>query len=233
MMTSSILLTALLMLAGVTEVQVVHLPSRGRISLALGVKAKVDIERVGTVTRAAIEIEELQPASSAIPGMNAYVVWAVSPEGAFDNLGELLVDGNKSTLDATTRFDRLAILISAEPHYMVDRPSLATVYKNEAARSARSVPLTVPVGEFEYTGMPPRVFGVPPLVMQARAALAIAISAQAERLAEAELRQARVTLDTTEELLRRSSPADIVAASAHETIRRAQRAAVLARQSMR
>jgi hypothetical protein len=233
MMTSSTLLTALLLLAGVTEVQVVHLPPRGRVNLTLGVKAKVDVERVGTVTRAVVEIEELQPASTAIPGMNAYVVWAVSPEGSFDNLGELLVERNKGTLDATTIFDRLAILISAEPHYLVDRPSLATIYKNEAARSARSVPTTVPVGEYEYSGMPPRVFGVPSLVMQARAAIAIAISAQAEQLAEAELRQARITLDTTEELQRRSSPADIVAASAHETIRRAQRATAVARQSMR
>lgn len=233
MMTISTLLTALLVLAGVTEVQVVHLPSRGRVNLTLGVKAKVDVERVGTVTRAAVKIEDLQPAGAAIPGMNAYVVWAVSPEGEFDNLGELLVEGNKGTLDATTIFDRLAIVVSAEPHYLVDRPSLAAIYKNDAARSVRSVPLTVPVGEYEYPGMPPQVFGVPPLVMQARAAIAIATSAQAERLAEAELRQARISLDTTEELQRRSSPPDIVAASAHETIRRAQRAAVLARQSIR
>jgi hypothetical protein len=233
MITTSTLLTMLLLLAGATEVHVVHLPPRGRVNLTLGVKAKANIERMGTVTRASVEIEGIQPASTSIPGMNAYVVWAVSPEGTFENLGELLVEGDKGTLDATTRFDRLAILISAEPHYMVDKPSLATVYKSEAARTVRSVSLTIPVGEYEYSGMPPRVLGVPPLVLQARAAIAIAISAQAEQRAAAELRQARITLDTTEELVRRSSPADIVSASAHETIRRAQRATELARQSIR
>jgi hypothetical protein len=165
--------------------------------------------------------------------MNALVVWAVSPEGIFENLGELDVKEAKASLEATTRFDRFGILITAEPHYMVDRPSLAVVLTNEASRTVRSAPVTIQVGEYEYRGLPPAVRNLPPLVMEARAAVAIARLAQAETLAESEFRQARISLDTMEELVRRASPVDVLAPSAHEAIRGAQRALTLARQRAR
>ena len=63
--------------------------------------------------------------------------------------------------------------------------------------------------------------------------MAIAAAAQAESRAESEFRQAQVALETMEELLRRASPADVVTTAAHVAIRRAQRSAVAARQSVR
>lgn len=224
-----------LLLAAVTpaEVLVVHFPAKGKVTVSLGANGKADVERLGTVTRTSIQLEDIQPARGALAGMNAYVAWAVSPEGGFENLGELNVSGSKALLEATTRFDRFGILITAEPHYMVDRPSFAIMYKNEAPRGVRSLPLTIQIGEYEYQNLPPAVINVPPLVMEARAAVAIALSAQADKRAESEFRQARVSLDTTEELLRRASPLDVIAPSAHEAIRRAQRAFALSRQSPR
>ncbi len=233
MILRALILNLLLTAATPVEILVLNFPSKGKVSVSLGPKGKADVERLGTVTKVVLQLEDIQAAHSALAGMNAFVAWAVSPEGSFENLGELDVSGRKASLEATTRFDRFGILVTAEPHYMVDRPGFAVMFKNEDARNVRSVPLTIQVGEYEYHDLPQAVLNIPALVMEARAALAIAASAGADRLAEAEFRQARVSLETTEELVRRDSSLDVIAPSAHEAIRRAQRAFTLARQSVR
>lgn len=224
------LLLAFLLAATPSEVTTVQFPVKGRASLSLGGKNKAEVERVGTVTRVILQMEGLQPPSSFQAGLNCYVVWAVSPEGTVDNLGELETSGTKGSLEATTSFDRFAILITAEPHYLVDRPSSRVAYRNDPARDFPNVPTTVEVGAYDYPSLPANVTSAPPLVMQARAALAIAGSVQADRKVESEYRQARVALDTMEELSRRASAPDVVAAAAHAAIRRAQLATTLARQ---
>jgi DNA repair exonuclease SbcCD ATPase subunit len=71
---------------------------------------------------------------------------------------------------------------------------------------------------------------LPSLIVQSRTAFQIARNAEAERWAQAEFRQARVALDTTEEMLRRAAPLEILEPSATETIRRSQQAIVMARE---
>jgi hypothetical protein len=233
MILQALLLNLLLAAATPVEIMVVSFPAKGKVAVSLGAKGKADVARLGTVTKVEFQLEDVQPAQAAAAGMNALVAWVVSPEGSFENLGELEIAGTKASLEATTRFDRFGIFITAEPHYMVDRPSLTVVFRNDAPRAVRSVPLTIQIGEYEYRDLPEAVMNIPPLVMEARAAMAIAASVQAQRLAESEFRQARVSLDTMEELVRRTSPFDVIAPSAHDVIRRAQRAFTLARQSVR
>jgi hypothetical protein len=165
--------------------------------------------------------------------MNCYVLWAVSAENTFDNLGELSVNGAKGYLEATTRFDRFAVLVTAEPHQMVDKPSSRVIFKNEASREFPGIPLTIEVGTYDYSGVPATVSGVPPLMAEARAALAIATLAQGATRAEGEYRQAKIAADTMEELARRASPPDVVDAAALSVIRLGQRAKMAATQSAR
>ena len=233
-MTLPALLFSILLLApAAAEVSVVQFPAKSKVTLSLGGKNKADVERAGTVSRVLIQAEGLQPPQSVQSRMNSYVVWAVSPEGSFDNLGELEVMGAKGSLMATTRFDRFAIVITAEPHYMVDRPGARIVFKNEPPKTVPVVPLMVEIGSYEYTNLPENTGGAPPLVMEARAAIAIAYSVTADRRADAEFRQAKAALDTMEELYTRVSMPDVVAAAANAAIRRAHRAATIARQSSR
>jgi hypothetical protein len=233
MIFTSLLLNMVLLVATYSELPVMQFPSKGKTALSLGMKAKADVERAGTVTKVLVQLEDLRPPQTVLAGMNSYVVWAVSPEGSFDNLGELEISERKGFLEATTRFDRFAILITAEPHYMVDTPGMTVVFKNEPHRTVPSVPTRIELGAYEYANLPKSAPNTPALIVEARAAIAIAVAAQADRLAPTEMRQARVSLETMEELLKRSSPADVVAASAHEAIRRGQRAVVAARQSAR
>jgi hypothetical protein len=235
-MITALLATLLLLPPTPAEVTVVQFAAKGKASLTLGPKGKAEVERTGTVTRVAVQMEALQFPQVAKGGMNSYVVWAVSPEGIFENLGELEQSGAKGSLEATTRFDRFAILVTFEPHYMVDKPSSNIYFKNDRARELTNVPLTVEIGAYDYPVVQNSAAGAapaPPLVTQARSAMAIADSVQAPVKAEAEFRNAKVALETMEELFRRGSMPDVVAAAAHAAIRRAQLATVAARQSVR
>jgi hypothetical protein len=180
-----------------------------------------------------VQLDGVALPHTVLAGMNSYVVWAVSSEGLFDNIGEVELSGAKGNLEATTLFDRFAILVTTEPHYLVDKPGAKVVYKNAAPRDFISVPATVEVGAYDYPELQNNAAGMPSLVMQARAAMAIATAVQAPQRAANEFRQARVALDTMEEFFRRGSPADVVASAAHAVIRSASIAAAAARQSVR
>jgi hypothetical protein len=205
---------------------------RGDVTLPLAPGGRCDFKREDTVTRVRVELERVAPPLTLGPVYNSYVVWAVSPEGSFENIGEVQLDKDKGRFEATSRFEQVGILITAEPHYMVDRPSSAVAFRSQnPKREIRSVSVPVPVGAYDYSSVqaiPPA--GVPSLVLQARVAVQIARNAQAERLAETEFRRAKVALDTMEEIVSRGSPSDIVMEGANEVIRRGQQAVTAARE---
>ncbi len=223
----------LFLVLGATEVTVISLPAKADLTVAMSPAGKADIKRDGTLSNVRVEIERLQPSTSAGANLFSYVVWAVSPEGVFENLGELSISGDKGRLEATTRFDQLAIVVTAEPHYMVDRPSSIVVYRNQAPRdiSLRRVNVQVEVGAYDYSSLEVSSEGAAQsLVRQARSAFQIALNAKADRWAESEFRSARIALDTMEEMLKRSTPMDIVYPMASEAVRRSQLAFNAARE---
>ena len=60
-----------------------------------------------------------------------YVLWAISPEGRPKNLGELLIDGGKSSLKVTTDLQVFGLVVTAEPYFSVTQPSDLIVMQNE------------------------------------------------------------------------------------------------------
>ncbi|SRR5579884_1382019 len=231
MITALVLVVSLLTMQGkTTDVTVVTL-SRGALSVPLQPTGKADLKRDPTMTRISIEVDRVAPPSSLGPVFNSFVVWAVSPEGYYQNVGELAFDKDRGRLETTTPFDQIGILITAEPHHLVDRPSAAVAFRSLAPKNdIRRQTVSVEVGAYDYSNIAPaNSSGGPSIVAEARAAVRIAEAAKAERFAESDYRRARAALDTTEQLLSRASPADIIAESANETIRRSQRAVTLAR----
>jgi hypothetical protein len=234
MIPASILgLSLLLVPVDTSDVIVVTVPARGDIvTLPLSPAGKVELRRDVTVSRVRIETENMKPASAFGSGLNTYIVWAVSPEGLVENIGELAVEKDKGRLETTARFEQAGILITAEPHYMVDRPSAAIAYRGQNPRSEiRRVTVSIGVGSDDYSKLQPAQSGVPGIVAQSRAAFEIAKNAEAEKWAETEFRRARIAYDTLEQMLARATPLDILAQSANETIRRSQQAALIAREN--
>ncbi|MGA8072536.1 MAG: OmpA family protein [Candidatus Acidiferrales bacterium] len=59
-----------------------------------------------------------------------YVLWAITPEGRANNLGQLVLDGQKSKVQVTTRLQTFGLIVTAEPYYAVSFPSDEVVLEN-------------------------------------------------------------------------------------------------------
>jgi outer membrane protein OmpA-like peptidoglycan-associated protein len=59
-----------------------------------------------------------------------YVLWAITPEGRANNLGELVLDGKKSKLEVTTRLQNFGLIVTAEPYFAVTAPSEDVILEN-------------------------------------------------------------------------------------------------------
>ena len=229
MMTLSLILALAL---STVDMDMVSLSLNKDVRVTLTPAGKAELKREGNLTRLKVEIDKLRPPAALGAAFNTYVVWVVSPEGVFENLGELSIDGDKGAIDATARLTQLSIFITAEPHYMVDRPSSTVVYRNQSPPGElRRMTVPIEVGAYDYSTLkrPPSA-NASASVVQARTAFLIAQQAGAERVAGMEFRQARVALDSMEELLTRSAPLDILWPTANEAIRWAQRAVTAARE---
>jgi len=214
------------------QVDVINVPLDKAISVVLAPAGRVEMRRDGTVTRVRVEVERPQSPAALGRALNTYSVWAVSPEGLFENLGELNINGNKGQLEATTRLGQLGILITAEPHFMVDLPSAAVAYRTQSPREqVRHAMIAIDVGAYDYSALKPApaTANTHSSVVQARTAFQLAQNAGAERLAEMEFRHAKVALASVEELVTRSAPLEILWPTAAEAIRWSQRAVTIAR----
>src|SRR5579884_906675 len=83
----------------------------------------VRVERRGGMTEVEVHLDSLKPASLFGGDYNTYVLWIVPPRGPAENAGEFQLDGNRSSLRSSTGAHTFAVLITAEPHYLVSMPS--------------------------------------------------------------------------------------------------------------
>jgi outer membrane protein OmpA-like peptidoglycan-associated protein len=77
-------------------------------------------------------MEKLQPATKFGPEYLTYVMWAITPEGRATNVGEVLLNGDKTKLDATTELQSFGLIVTAEPYFAVTQPSDVVVMENFA-----------------------------------------------------------------------------------------------------
>jgi len=77
-----------------------------------------------------VEFDDLQGASQFGPEYLTYVMWAITPEGRATPLGEILLNGTKSKLNVTTELQAFGLIVTAEPHFAVTRPSNLVVMEN-------------------------------------------------------------------------------------------------------
>jgi outer membrane protein OmpA-like peptidoglycan-associated protein len=93
-------------------------------------KGSAKVESKGGRIAIDAEFEKIDPPAKFGPEYLTYVLWAITPEGKANNLGELLLDGNKSKLQATTTLQTFGLIVTAEPYYAVDQPSDVVVLEN-------------------------------------------------------------------------------------------------------
>jgi outer membrane protein OmpA-like peptidoglycan-associated protein len=82
-----------------------------------------------------VEFDELEPPSKFGPEYLTYVMWAITPEGRATNMGEVILNGNRSKLNVTTELQAFGLVVTAEPYFAVSQPSDVVVMENRIRRS--------------------------------------------------------------------------------------------------
>lgn len=173
-------------------------------------------------------------------GFATYVLWAISPDGQVDNLGEIKRRGFfefDSRISVTTPLQTFALIVTAEPHFLVRRPSRAIMLENltPTSLSGRFVPTTKII---QYFGNSSDYFSdartpeiaetdyskTPPTVLQAKQAVALARYAGAQRDALEELQAAELQLQNAENAWKAGRPEDAVDVMARQAISAAVKA---------
>jgi outer membrane protein OmpA-like peptidoglycan-associated protein len=91
-------------------------------------QAKVTSERGGIHIEA--RFQGLTPANGFGPEYLTYVLWAITPDGRPNNLGEVLPAGTKNNIDVTTALQSFGMIVTAEPYFSVTQPSDVVVLQN-------------------------------------------------------------------------------------------------------
>ena len=210
------------------------------------IKGTASVERTtrkGTLIK--LHVENMPRPFELGPGYATYVVWAISPEGQADNLGEIKRSGLSfidSKIEVTTPLQTFSIIITAEPHFLVTRPSQQIMLENIGASTARNGkpvqtvpavqyfgnssdyfrdPRTPEIAEVDYTRTPPSI-------LEANQAIALARFAGAERDAPDELNQAVVLVQNAKNSWEAGRDSDTVDIAARSAISAAVKAETLA-----
>ena len=143
--------------------------------------------------RGSIEIEaefgDLQRPTTFGNEYLTYVLWAISPEGRAQNLGEVLVGGNeRSKLHVTTDLQAFALIVTAEPYYAVRQPSNAVILENIVREDTKGTSEAVNA-KYELTergGYLPTGYKFDPVVLNAKLPLEFYEARNALRIAQSE-----------------------------------------------
>jgi outer membrane protein OmpA-like peptidoglycan-associated protein len=183
-------------------------------------------------------------------GYLTYVLWALTPEGAPHNLGEVLPSAyDDAELHVTTDLQTFALIVTAEPYSAVRRPSDLVVMENEVRRGTKG---TVELVDAKYELLPrgSYTWQVPSDVnsletgrklsrtdyealselYQAQNAVAIARTASADRYAPDTLAKAQQLADQARQMQDHKAHAKEVVRVAREAAQTAEDARAIAEQ---
>lgn len=105
------------------------------LPLAKG-EAKVTSERGGITIEA--RFQGLTPANGFGREYLTYVLWAITPDGRPNNLGEVLPAGDKNNITVTTALQSFGLVVTAEPYFSVTQPSDVVVLENQIIQDKTS-----------------------------------------------------------------------------------------------
>ena len=81
-------------------------------------------------TKVNARFSHLQPAARFGPEFVTYVLWAITPEGRANNLGEVFLNGTNSSIQTSTDLQAFGLMVTAEPYFAVTQPSDVVVMEN-------------------------------------------------------------------------------------------------------
>ncbi len=163
-----------------------------------------------------VEFDELQKPTTFGNEYLTYVMWAITPEGRAVNLGEVLLNGNRSKLDVTTDLQAFALVVTAEPYYAVRQPSNVVVLENVIREDTKGTTEAVEAKYdlLERGGYIPTGYKFDPVIMNAKLPLEFFEARNALRIAESEGAE-KYASDSYQHAVRLMDQADKNATSKH------------------
>ncbi len=201
---------------------------------------EVRVRRRRGVTSIAVELEKMQPAMLFGGDINTYVVWLVTPEGFADNAGEIIINGSKGRLQTATPLASFGVLVTAEPHFLVEKPSRLVVLSSTDAGLAQQkgvgvVPFTWSDFATEYEVEKENLSGLPESKGEIRTdrhqaiiAVRFAEEAGAQEWASEVFEKARAALSSTLKMFAEGAKEKELTLVAHRAVRLAVQAKKLA-----
>ena len=180
------------------------------------------------------QFSKLEPAQKFGNEYLTYVLWAITPEGKSNNLGEILLDGDKSKIDVTTSLQTFGLIVTAEPYFAVSQPSNVVVLQNvvlpETSGTIDQAPASYQLlerGAYSYevsktSGNLSRSDNKVPLeLFEAQNAVQIAINAGAQKYAADALNKAQISLTQAQDLLARNGNSKLIVQASRDAVQNA------------
>jgi len=103
---------------------------RGTV-LAPETRGSATIEAKAGAVSIHAKLASLDPPAKFGPQYLTYVLWAISPEGQTERLGEVITNhSDDAKLDVTTSLQTFGLLVTAEPYFAVSKPGPVVVMEN-------------------------------------------------------------------------------------------------------
>lgn len=149
-----------------------------------------------------LKLRQMKPAILFGGDVTSYVLWAIDRGGTVENLGELWVRSNSENIDFSTGQKAFAMMVTAESHPLVSRPSELVLFTSNVppAKKAPSEQFVftdlAPAPKTEYTSIANVGWNESENldVRQAEKAYELAVDAGASDYAASLMRRAHITL---------------------------------------
>jgi outer membrane protein OmpA-like peptidoglycan-associated protein len=221
---------------------------RGTVLLSHA-KGEATVESKRGRTEIDARFDNLEPPARFGREYLSYVLWAITPEGAPHNLGELVPDsGNHAHVRVTTDLQVFGMIVTAEPFSSVRQPSDVVVLENHirpdtlgSAQPIQAKYELLPRGTYTYDvqqGLQNAVSNAPKVSMreyeallelyEAQNAVGIAQAAGAERLAPNTFAKAEHAYQEAQKLQASKADTSLIVQHAREAAEMAEDARVIA-----
>ncbi len=210
-------------------------------ALQPGARGEAKVESKRGYTKIEAEFENMIPPNRYGREYLTYVMWAVTPQGRSQNLGEVVLKGTKSKLDVTTDLQTFGLVVTTEPYFAVSQPTDRVVLENYVRPDTRGVVEEITAqydlldkNHLAFDRMPadlkPTLIdtSLPLDLQQARHAVNIARWAGADRYAPDLMSHTRELLHQAEEYFVKKSGAKPISTVARSVVQNAEDARLIA-----
>ena len=218
--------------AGATKVLLLGTPAAPGASG----EAKVEAKTAGTDIE--VKVKGMPQPTNLGAEFLTYVLWTVTPDGSATNLGEIPIDKNgEGKLETSTKSQTFALGVTAEPYFAVALPSEIVVLVNDVSKKTKGK--IYPENSYKlmkrsgYTklgnplALTPDLKNVPLEMYEARNAVDIAKSQEAEKYSPEIFSKATASLQMAENALASKADKGKVLTNARQTIQFAEDARAL------